>query len=56
MREGAALGVPTPYNQAVTWMVTARQTERMQSLHGAPIDYEALEAQILGSGGAATEY
>ena len=46
VREGAALGVPTPYNQAVTWMVTARQSERMQSLHGAPIDYEALEAEI----------
>ena len=48
VREGAVLGIPTPYNQAVTWMVTARQSERMQNLHSAPIDYEALEKEIKG--------
>ncbi len=53
VREGRALGIATPYNQAVTWMVAAMQSQRMQALHGAPIDYDALEAEI--KGGAATD-
>ena len=52
VREGEALGIPTPYNRAITWMVKAREAERMQNLHGAPIDYDALEAEIKSGGGA----
>lgn len=48
VREGRALGIATPYNQAVTWMVAAMQHQRMQALHGTPIDYVALEAEIKG--------
>ena len=48
VREGEALGIATPYNRAITWMVKARQAERMQSLHGPAIDYEALEKEIKG--------
>ena len=52
VREGEALGIATPYNRAITWMVKAREAERMQNLHGAPIDYAALEKEIKAGGAA----
>ncbi|MDA0229378.1 MAG: 2-dehydropantoate 2-reductase [Proteobacteria bacterium] len=52
VREGRALGIATPYNEAVTWMVAAMQHQNMQVMHGAPIDYEALEAEIKGGAAA----
>jgi 2-dehydropantoate 2-reductase len=53
VREGQALGLATPYNQAIAWLIEAMQSHRMQSLHGPAIDYEALEreAQALSEAG-----
>ena len=44
VREGAALGVPTPYNHALTMMIKARNGFQIRSLHEPPINYELLEA------------
>ena len=44
VREGAALGVPTPYNHALTMMIKARNGYKIRSLHEPPINYELLEA------------
>jgi 2-dehydropantoate 2-reductase len=44
VREGAALGIPTPYNHALTLLIKARTAHMIQAIHGPPIDYEALES------------
>ena len=44
VREGQALGVDTPFNEALTLLVKARNAQVIQALHGPAIDYEALEA------------
>ena len=44
VREGQRLGVDTPFNQALTLLVKARNAQLIQALHGPPIDYQALEA------------
>ena len=44
VREGAALGIPTPYNHALTMLIKARNGHMIRALHEPPIDYEALEA------------
>ncbi len=44
VREGAALGIPTPYNHALTMLIKARNGHMIRSLHEPPIDYAALEA------------
>ncbi|MFO1349384.1 MAG: 2-dehydropantoate 2-reductase [Gammaproteobacteria bacterium] len=46
VREGRALGIPTPYNEALSWIIKAMETSRIQLLHGEPIDYEALERKM----------
>ncbi|MGH7265345.1 MAG: ketopantoate reductase family protein [Candidatus Rokuibacteriota bacterium] len=44
VREGRALGVPTPYNEAVTWLVKAVEARHEQARRG-PVDYDRLEAE-----------
>ena len=44
VREGTALGVPTPYNHALTMKIKARNGYMIRNLHEPPIDYQALEA------------
>jgi 2-dehydropantoate 2-reductase len=48
VREGRALGVPTPYNDALTLMVKARNRQMIRALHEPPRDYEALEKAAAG--------
>ncbi len=48
VREGAALGIPTPYNHALTMLIKARNGQMIRTLHEPPIDYEALEAAAKG--------
>ena len=43
VRLGAELGIPTPYNQAITFMVEAMQHHRIKMRLQPDIDYEALE-------------
>jgi 2-dehydropantoate 2-reductase len=45
VREGRRLGIPTPYNEALVWMVKAVEQRMQQVVHGEPIDYDRLEAQ-----------
>jgi 2-dehydropantoate 2-reductase len=45
VRLGRELGVPTPYNEALTWVVKAMNTHRRLTMHGPPIDYDALEKE-----------
>ena len=48
VREGAALGIPTPYNHALTMLIKARNGHMVRTLHEPTIDYEALEAAARG--------
>jgi 2-dehydropantoate 2-reductase len=45
VREGRALGIPTPYNEAVTWLAKTVEARMRQVLHEAPVDYARLEAE-----------
>ncbi len=45
VREGAALGIATPYNHALTMMIKARNANMIRQMHEPPIDYAALEAK-----------
>jgi 2-dehydropantoate 2-reductase len=45
VREGQALGIPTPYNEALTWIVRALEARVQRDVHGPPIDYARLEAE-----------
>jgi len=38
------LGIPTPYNHALTMMIKARNANMIRQIHEPPIDYAALEA------------
>jgi 2-dehydropantoate 2-reductase len=42
-RMGRELGVPTPCNQALAWMVQGINAQRRRQMHEPPPDYEALE-------------
>jgi len=44
-RLGKDLGIPTPYNEALTWIVKGMNAHRRLAMHGPPIDYDALERQ-----------
>jgi 2-dehydropantoate 2-reductase len=44
-RLGKELGIPTPYNEALTWIVKGMNAHRRLTMHGPPIDYDALEKQ-----------
>lgn len=46
VREGSALGIPTPYNHALTMMIKARNANMIRQIHEPAIDYAALEAAV----------
>lgn len=43
--EARALGIPTPYNEAVTWLVKAMESQRIRQHESGPFDYDKLEAE-----------
>jgi 2-dehydropantoate 2-reductase len=45
VRLGRALGVPTPYNEALVAIVKGVERHRRQAVHGPAPDYEALERE-----------
>ncbi len=45
--EGRALGIATPYNEALTWMIKARNAQRRRVAAAGEIDYAALEAEAM---------
>ena len=45
VREAKALGIATPYNEAVVAVVKGQEKSRRQTLHEPPRDYAQLEAQ-----------
>ncbi len=45
VREGKALGVSTPFNEALTLLIKGLEKSRMQVVHGPTIDYGKLEAE-----------
>jgi 2-dehydropantoate 2-reductase len=45
LREARALGMATPYNEAVVAIVKGLEKSRRQSLHEPPRDYARLEAE-----------
>jgi len=44
---GQALGVPTPYNEALAWMVKGMERQRRRLREHGPFDYAALEAEAI---------
>lgn len=50
VREGKALGVPTPFNEAITMLIKGLEKARMQAMHGPAIDYKKLEEEAAGQG------
>lgn len=51
VREGKKLGIATPYNEAITWMIRAIQHHRTEAVAHPDIDYEALEAKAKAAAG-----
>lgn len=47
VREGRRLGIPTPYNDSLSLLIKGLEKARRQVLHGPPIDYEKMEAEVL---------
>jgi 2-dehydropantoate 2-reductase len=45
LREARALGMATPYNEAIVAIVKGLEKSRRQSLHEPPRDYARLEAE-----------
>ena len=43
VQEGRSLGVSTPFNEALTLLIKARNDQTIQEIHGPKIDYDALE-------------
>jgi 2-dehydropantoate 2-reductase len=54
VREGRRLGIPTPYNEAVSWLVQAVEQRMQRAVHGEPIDYDRLEAEARSASGTET--
>jgi 2-dehydropantoate 2-reductase len=54
VREGQALGIPTPYNEALAWLTQAVEQRMQRVVHGPPVDYERLEAEAKGREPGAT--
>ncbi len=48
VREGKALGVPTPFNEAIAMLIKGLEKARIQAMHGAPVDYQRLEREAAG--------
>lgn len=44
VREAEAVGVPAPYNHAISLMIKGRESHMMAALHETPPDWSALEA------------
>jgi 2-dehydropantoate 2-reductase len=51
VREARALGIPTPYNEAVVAIVKGLEKSRRQALHEPPRDYKKLEQEALREAG-----
>ena len=47
VREARSLGVPFPYNEALTLLVKGLEKSRMQAIHGPVIDYDSLESSAV---------
>jgi 2-dehydropantoate 2-reductase len=45
---GREFGIPTPYNEALMWMVKGMEEHRRRLASAGPIDYAALEAAAAG--------
>src|SRR5438034_1766783 len=45
VREAKRLGIPTPYNDALTLILKGLETHRAQTVRGPAIDYDRLEAE-----------
>ena len=45
VREAKAIGVPTPFNEALTMMVKAREAAVAEAASGIERDYAAMEAE-----------
>src|SRR5262249_29205488 len=45
VREGRALGIPTPFNEALTWLTQASEQQMQRRLHEPLVDYARLEAE-----------
>lgn len=45
VREGRRLGVPTPFNEALTLLVKALEQSRRRALHEPPVDWAARERE-----------
>jgi ketopantoate reductase len=45
VREGLAVNVATPFNQAITWMIQGMQHHRMKVARSPDTDYDLLEKQ-----------
>ena len=45
VREGKKLGIPTPYNDALTLLIKGLEKSRRQALLDTPIDYDRMEAE-----------
>jgi 2-dehydropantoate 2-reductase len=48
LREAAALGVATPYSEALVALLKGRELHRMRTVHEPDLDYAAWEARIAG--------
>lgn len=46
LREAAALGIATPYNEALVALLKGRELHQMRALHEPDLDYAAWEARI----------
>ncbi len=51
VREGRALGVPTPFNEAITMLIKGLEKARLQAVHGPAVDYAKLEEEEALKGG-----
>jgi 2-dehydropantoate 2-reductase len=45
VREGRALGIPTPYNESVVWLTKTVEGRMRQLLHEPAVDHARLEAE-----------
>lgn len=46
VREAAALGIPTPYNEALVALLKGRELSQIRAIHEPDLDYTAWEARI----------
>ena len=46
LREAAALGIKTPYNEALVALLKGRELHQRRKVHEPELDYEAWEARI----------